>query len=223
MVMKTSGRNRVLLCLNLCISPVALWKPFLLDRSRGIRCLVVFRRHSVVLLIPFFGLSHNKPRWVAVRFSARVHIITPPCLRRRATGLTRDFAFTFDILACQWTAHTSLSAASLLITLFGGGALQLPFSISWLPPQHTHKSHCSLSLQQLSHFCKWLHLKSTGKAHVVRIHLAGVALLLPLQAQCPGGYEAQSYSLPTWIKYVHCQHFLQQPGTLFIFARHRAE
>lgn len=101
--------------------------------------------------------------------------------------------------------------------------LFLPFSTPPPPPpwlflpsaQPFHSANgCSTS--QLERSC----------AHIVGplgFHLLNSTLLLSLQAQCPRGYKAQSYSIPTWIKYAHCQHFLQQPGTLFIFARHRAE
>lgn len=123
---------------------------------------------------------------------------------------------------------SSLHGSSPLYPLWqeSSSALFLPFST--VPPPHPPTTPLALSfLSTAITFCKWLHQKSTGEepcshSWTIRTRLKST-LLLSLQAQCPRGYKAQSYSLPTWIKYAHCQHFLQQPGTLFIFARHRAE
>lgn len=132
---------------------------------------------------------------------------------------------------------SSLCSSSPHYPLWQGSALHfnslsLSRNLSPFRSPHTNIPSSSFSLQQHNHFflqmtAPEVNWKGEGlltlSDHSGSVCRATSASLFPPQARYPRGCKAQSHSIPTWIKYAHCQHFLQQPGTLFIFARHRAE
>lgn len=126
----------------------------------------------------WISLTCGREKAEAARFDASVRTITPLLFKRRATGLTRDSSFTFDIQHVnEALSNSPPSAAPLVITLFGKRVVHFSFFFSFStssfsfsltlptppPTPPSNPRHFSLRSYTTVLFCKWLHPKSSGK------------------------------------------------------------
>lgn len=150
--------------------------------------------------------EHTSSRFFFFFLEAGAHIITPMCLKRASDWLNERF-FT-STLTFSVSMKRSVTLLSLSLSLCSSS----PHYPLW------QALSLSLSFTPSLLLCKRLHLKSTGK-HEVRSRSRTTVRFPPHR---PGNLGAlrlspHSSSLPTWMKYARCQHFLQQPWHSCLF------